>query len=158
MLVTLCATAIALVLQAPSINSRNAQTGAVSDPLVGSAIYEGPPNFHILHDQLRGEPRAQAWAVRTEAALRVAFDRAFQAGGRSEPRVICGSTLCEAVGVIAGDRAQVGAAMGAMQGRKMWEDAEKAELSALGMKFAAPSHPTKGSGMTFVTYWKRQGD
>jgi hypothetical protein len=140
------------------MNSQIAQTGAVNDPLVGSAIYEGPPNFHILHDQLRGEPRAQAWAVRTEAALRVAFDRAFQAGGRSELRVICGSTLCDAAGVIAGDRAQVGAVMIAMQGRKMWEDAEKAELSSLGMKFAAPSHPTKGSGMTFVAYWKRLGD
>jgi len=158
MLVTLCAAATALVLQAPSMNSQIAQTGAVNDPLVGSAIYEGPPNFHILHDQLRGEPRAQAWAVRTEAALRVAFDRAFQAGGRSEPRVICGSTLCEAAGVIAGDHAQVGAAMRALQGRNMTKDAEKAGLSSLGIEFAAHSHPTRGGGMTFLTYWKRQGD
>lgn len=155
MLVTLCAVVAALVLQGPSMRLQTAQTGAVDDPLVGSAVYQGPPNFHVLHDQVRREPRAQA-SARTEAALRDAFDRALQAGGKSELRVICGSTLCEAAGVIAGDQAQINTAMRAVQGRRMGEDAAKAGLSGVGMSFGSPPHQLER--MAFVTYWKRQGD
>jgi DNA-binding CsgD family transcriptional regulator len=156
MLVTLCAAATALVFQATSMNSQTAPTRAVDDPLVGSGIYGPLPNYQALHDQVRGEPRAEAWAARAEATLRDAFDRALQTGGTSELRVICGSTLCEAAGVIAGDRPQISAAMKAVQGRQIREDAGKAELSVVGMAFGTvPGHHDR---TTFLTYWKRQHD
>jgi DNA-binding CsgD family transcriptional regulator len=155
MLVTLCAAATALAFLAASMNIQNAQTGVVDDPLVGSGIYEAPPDLHALHDQVRSEPRTQASAP-TEAALRAAFARAFQAGGKFELRVICGSTLCEAAGAYSGDLAQMRAAEHAIQGRTMREDAEKAGLSRAGMAFG--SLPQRHDGMAFVTYWKRKGD
>ncbi|HEY2481276.1 MAG TPA: helix-turn-helix transcriptional regulator [Caulobacteraceae bacterium] len=157
MLVTLCAAAAAatLVFQGVLMNIQNAQSGAVDDPLVGSDIYQPPPNRHALHDQVRSEPRTPA-SARTEAALRDAYNRALQTGGKFELRVICGSTLCEAAGVYTGDHAQMNAAERAMQGHRMREDAEKAGLSGLGGTFGSPPHQHDAGA--FVMYWKRQGD
>jgi DNA-binding CsgD family transcriptional regulator len=159
MLVTLCAAAAALVLQGPSMIPQTAPTGPVKDSLLGSTFFEpqAPPNFNALHDQVRRETRAQAWADQSEAALRDTFDRALRAGGKSELRVICGSTLCEAAGLVSGDHAHINVAMVAIQDRRTIEDTKKAGLQLAGMRFGqAP--PSRRNTVAFLTYWKRQND
>ena len=155
MFLTFCTAAAAtLLLQTTSLTAPGGQPRPVDDPLVGSGPFAGPPNFHALHDQVRDELRDTAWAPRAEATLRTAYEHAAQRGGKTELRVICGSTLCEAAGRIEGSRAEINSVMTAQQGRKIAENAGT-RLSHLGSSYGEA--PGGGKGTAFVVYWKRVG-
>jgi hypothetical protein len=138
----------------PALNNK-----AIVDPIVGRIPPSGEVGTDQLYLRLRAEKRDTGWAPRIEQALSGYLSRIRYVGQRGDPlRVTCGSTLCEAAGVINGPTTKQGAksldrSMQALQGKDIHDYAASLGLDLLGGSFQSPnSH----AAPTFVLYFQRK--
>jgi len=153
------ATALALSL-APQLAGQPQQaspdrTGADSDLL---ARLSSAPNPQQLRDQLRAEPRDDAWAPGIEAGIRERYGRTpIAARSLDSLSVACGATLCEVIG-----RTRPGATsdeittvLGEVQSGELNASIEELGLRILSSSFTADAGDPQS--MAFVAYLEREG-
>ena len=138
----------------PALNDK-----AIVDPIVGSILPSGKFGIDQLYLRLRAEKRDVSWAPKSERALRGYLSRIRYVGQPGKPlRVTCGSTLCEAAGVIDGPVTKEGEkslnrSMRALQGKDIHDYASGQDLEPLGSSFHSPDSHT---APTFLLYFQRK--
>ena len=142
----------------PALNDK-----AIQDPIVGSIPPSGKFGIDQLYLRLRAEKRDTSWAPTTEQALRGYLSHIRYVGQPGDPfRVTCGTTLCEAAGVIeapvtkrdqSGLQSPLNRTMHALQGKDIHDYTASLGLDYTGGEFQSPnSHTTT----TFLLYFQRK--
>lgn len=136
---------------------------AIVDPIVGRIPPSSEFGIDQLYLRLRAERRDTVWAPRTEQALRSYLTRIRYVGGTGKPlRLTCGSTLCEAAGVIDAPmtrqdqsslKSPLNRTMQALQGKNIHDYAASVGLDLLGGSFQSPDHK---SVPKFLIYFQRK--
>ena len=136
---------------------------AIIDPIVGRIPPSTEFGIDKLYLRLRAEKRDTSWAPGTEQALRGYLNGIRYVGRTGEPfRVTCGSTLCEAAGVIdapmtvqsqASSKSPVNRTMQALQGKDIHDYATSMDLELLGSSFQSPDPK---SAPKFLIYFQRK--
>jgi hypothetical protein len=138
----------------PALNDK-----AIIDPIVGRIPPSGEVGIDQLYLRLRAEKRDTSWAPETEQVLRGFLSRIRYVGQRGVLlRVTCGSTLCEAAGVInvpttkQGDKS-LNLSMQELQGKAIHDFAASLRLDPLAGSFQSPSRHTPPR---FLLYFQRK--
>ena len=136
---------------------------AINDPIAGPIPPSSEFGIDQLYLRLRAEPRDSHWSARTEQQLhRYLTDIPYVGGANNPLRVMCGTSLCEAAGVIdvpitkrdeTSLKSPLNRSMQALQGKDIHDFATKLALEILGASFQSPN---KRSTMTFLIYFKRK--
>ncbi len=138
----------------PALNDK-----AIVDPIVGRIPPSGEVGVDQLYLRLRAEKRDASWAPRNEQALRDHLVRIRYVGQPGDPlRVICGSTICEAAGIINGPTTKQGEksldrSMQALQGKDIHDFVASLGLDPLGGSFQSPNSHTPPR---FLLYFQRK--
>ena len=138
-------------------------TTAINDPIVGRI----PPSSEFGTDQLysrvRAEQRDPNWAPQIERRLRDYLTSVrYVDGANNRLRVMCGSSLCEAAGVIDAPtskqdesslKSPLNRTMQALQGKDVHDFAARLGLDDLAAAFQSPD---RHSSPTFLIYFQRK--
>ena len=136
-----------MVQQNPISLTREPAGTTFVDPML-KGLVDKLPNLPELHDRVREEDRDEAWASKSEAALRARYAQIpnlFAHG--NVVRVICGRSLCEVAGVFSKSLTdkQLSKVVEDLQANSLQDDLEPQGLKGIGTGF----------GPAFVSYWGR---
>jgi DNA-binding CsgD family transcriptional regulator len=138
------------------------QQSAIVDPLIGTipSSDNGPDR---LYARLRAEQRDPSWAPRAEQVLRTRLSQVPYVGSpRNMLRVTCGSSICEAAGIIGAPTSKndqdslktpLSRTMQALQGKAIHDDLTKSGLNYVSASFGGS--PAKPPRTTFLIYFER---
>jgi DNA-binding CsgD family transcriptional regulator len=129
------------------------------DPLLGKPVekFTDPAE---LHAKIRSEDRDEAWASRTENAVRPRLLQLPLVGKEgNELRLICGSTICEFAGSLAGKatddpKAPLNRAVADLQDKPLDDDLAKLGLKRLSGSFMGVEG--KPDRSVFMLYYSRE--